>query len=84
MKNKKSYILFALLMMASRLFAYDFEAIRTFGQTLCYNINDDGIYVTVTCPCCYGQYNTLGQLIEETKEIINDLSDQNAGVYYKG
>jgi hypothetical protein len=58
MKNIKFYTLLALLlMMASRLFAYDFEAICSTGQTLYYNINTDGISVTVTYPCDSGQNN---------------------------
>ena len=58
MKNIKfSTLLALLLMMASRLFAYDFEAICSTGQTLYYNINTDGISVTVTYPCYGGQNN---------------------------
>ena len=57
MRNNRLYTLLALLMMASRLFAYDFEAICSTGQTLYYNINDDGISVTVTYPFYGGQNN---------------------------
>lgn len=57
MKNIQFYTLLALLMMASRLFAYDFDAICSTGQTLYYNINDDGVSVTVTYPCYGGQNN---------------------------
>ena len=57
MKTTRIYALLALLMMASRLFAYDFEAICSTGQTLYYNINTDGISVTVTYPCDSGQNN---------------------------
>ena len=57
MKTTRIYALLALLMMASRLFAYDFDAICSTGQTLYYNINDDGVSVTVTYPCYGGQNN---------------------------
>ena len=57
MKAIRIYALLALLLMASRLFAYDFDAICSTGQTLYYNINDDGISVTVTYPCYGGQNN---------------------------
>ena len=57
MKTTRLYTLLALLLMASRLFAFDFEAICTTGQTLYYNINDDGVSVTVTYPCYGGQNN---------------------------
>lgn len=57
MRNIRLYTLLALLMMASRLFAYDFDAICSTGQTLYYNINDDGVSVTVTYPCYGGQNN---------------------------
>ena len=57
MKNIRLYTLLALLLMASRLFAYDFDAICSTGQTLYYNINDDGVSVTVTYPCYGGQNN---------------------------
>ena len=57
MKNIRLYTLLALLLMASRLFAYDFDAICSTGQTLYYIINDDGISVTVTYPCYGGQNN---------------------------
>ena len=58
MKATRLFTLLALLlMMASRLFAYDFEAICSTGQTLYYNINTDGISVTVTYPCDSGQNN---------------------------
>ena len=57
MKTTRLYTLLALLLMASRLFAFDFEAICTTGQTLYYDINTDGISVTVTYPCYDGQYN---------------------------
>ncbi len=57
MRNNRLYTLLVLLMMASRLFAYDFDAICSTGQTLYYNINDDGISVTVTYPCYGGQNN---------------------------
>ena len=57
MKAIRIYALLALLLMASRLFAYDFDAICSTGQTLYYNINDDGVSVTVTYPCYGGQNN---------------------------
>ncbi len=57
MRNNRLYTLLVLLMMASRLFAYDFDAICSTGQTLYYNINDDGVSVTVTYPCYGGQNN---------------------------
>ena len=57
MRNIRLYTLLALLLMASRLFAYDFDAICSTGQTLYYNINDDGVSVTVTYPCYGGQNN---------------------------
>lgn len=57
MRNNRLYTLLALLLMASRLFAYDFDAICSTGQTLYYNINDDGVSVTVTYPCYGGQNN---------------------------
>ena len=57
MKAIRIYALLALLLMASRLFAYDFDAICSTGQTLYYIINDDGISVTVTYPCYGGQNN---------------------------
>ena len=57
MRNNRLYTLLALLLMASRLFAYDFDAICSTGQTLYYIINDDGISVTVTYPCYGGQNN---------------------------
>lgn len=58
MKATRLFTLLALLlMMASRLFAYDFDAICSTGQTLYYNINDDGVSVTVTYPCYGGQNN---------------------------
>ena len=57
MKATRLFTLLALLMMASRLFAYDFDAICSTGQTLYYNINTDGISVTVTYPCDSGQNN---------------------------
>ncbi|MBR7093460.1 MAG: hypothetical protein IKI48_01510, partial [Prevotella sp.] len=57
MKTTRLYTLLALLLMASRLFAFDFETICTTGQTLYYDINTDGISVTVTYPCYDGQYN---------------------------
>lgn len=57
MKATRLFTLLALLLMASRLFAYDFDAICSTGQTLYYNINDDGVSVTVTYPCDSGQNN---------------------------
>ena len=57
MRNNRIYTLLVLQMMASRLFAYDFDAICSTGQTLYYNINDDGVSVTVTYPCYGGQNN---------------------------
>ena len=57
MRNNRLYTLLVLLMMASRLFAYDFDAICSTGQTLYYIINDDGVSVTVTYPCYGGQNN---------------------------
>ena len=57
MKNLELYALLALLLMVSRLFAFDFEAVCSTGQTLYYNINTDGISVTVTYPCYDGQYS---------------------------
>jgi len=57
MKTTRFYTLLALLLMASKLFAYDFDAICSTGQTLYYNINDDGVSVTVTYPCYGGQNN---------------------------
>ena len=45
MKATRLYTLLALLLMASRLFAYDFDAICSTGQTLYYNINDDGVSI---------------------------------------
>lgn len=57
MKYLKLIALLALLMLASRLFAFDFEAVCSTGQTLYYNINTDGISVTVTYPCYDGQYS---------------------------
>lgn len=57
MKATKLIISFVLLLTASHLFAYDFEAVCPTGQTLYYNINADGASVTVTYPCHDGQYN---------------------------
>ena len=56
MKRLKIYILLALLLSARGLYAYNFEAICTSGQTLYYNINADGVSVTVTFPCQNGEY----------------------------
>ena len=58
MKTTRFCTLLALLLMAaSRLFAFDFEAVCSTGQTLYYNINTDGVSVTVTYPCYDGQYS---------------------------
>ena len=57
MKKTRLYALLALLLMTSRLFAYDFEAICSTGQTLYYNLNNDGVSVMVTYPCYGGQHN---------------------------
>lgn len=55
---KRIYILLALLLMiCATASAYDFEAVCSTGQTLYYNINTDGISVTVTYPCYDGQYS---------------------------
>ena len=57
MKTTRIYALLAFLLMTSRLFAYDFEAICSTGQTLYYNLNNDGVSVMVTYPCYGGQHN---------------------------
>ena len=82
MKKIRLYTLLALLMMVSRLFAFDFEAICSTGQTLYYNINEDGISVTITYPCHDGQYNYYLGYEKPEGDLVVPGSVEYQGIIY--
>ena len=82
MKRLKIYILLALLLSARGLYAYNFEAICTSGQTLYYNINADGVSVTVTFPCQNGEYEYYYGYDKPTGDLLIPESVDYMGVAY--
>ncbi len=55
--NKKSFLTILLLLAAINLYAYDFSAVCSTGQTLYYNISNGAAYVTFPGSSSYNPYD---------------------------